>query len=104
MNRGLLRLIAAPALASALISASADAADINNGARIYQMHCANCHGATGISIIPATPNFARGEGLMQPDLALLATVRTGRNAMPGYLGILTDRQILDAVAYSRTLR
>ncbi len=82
----------------------ASAADINSGARIYQLHCASCHGPTGISIIPGTPNFARGEGLMQPDMTLLAAVRTGRNAMPGYLGILTDRQILDAVAYSRTLR
>ncbi len=84
--------------------AGVSAADINSGARIYQLNCASCHGPTGISTIPGTPNFARGEGLMKPDVALLATVRAGQNAMPGYLGILTDRQILDAVAYSRTLR
>ena len=83
---------------------AAYAADINSGNRIYQMHCASCHGPKGISIIPGAPNLARGEGLMQPDTMLLTTLRTGRGAMPGYLGILTDREILDVVAYSRTLR
>lgn len=92
------------ALVLLAVAAGAAAADINSGARIYQMHCASCHGPTGISIVPGTPNFARGEGLMKPDMTLLAAVRTGLNAMPGYIGILNDRQMLDAIAYSRTLR
>ena len=93
-------------LASVLLlaPAAAAAADINSGARICQMHCASCHGPTGISIVPGTPNFARGEGLMKPDMTLLAAVRTGLNTMPGYIGILNDRQMLDVIAYSRTLR
>jgi cytochrome c6 len=91
-------------LALSVVVQAADAADINSGARIYQTHCASCHGPTGISIVPGTPNFARGEALMKPDVVLLATVRMGLNAMPAYIGILSDRQILDSIAYSRTLR
>ena len=41
---------------------------------------------------------------MQPDMALLATLKAGKNAMPGYFGILSDNEILDVIAYSRTLR
>lgn len=99
-----LRLQATLALGLAAGAGNALAADINSGSQIYQMHCAGCHGPTGISIVPGTPNLARGEGMMKPDPVLLAVMRSGKNAMPGYLGILTDRQILDVVAYSRTLR
>jgi cytochrome c6 len=78
-------------------------ADIEKGRRIYNMHCAGCHGATGISMMPSTPNFARNEGLLQPDMMLLTTMRNGKNAMPGYVGILNDREMLDVIAYLRTL-
>jgi cytochrome c6 len=42
--------------------------------------------------------------MMQPDAGLLASIRSGRNAMPAYAGILTDRDILDVIAFMRTLR
>jgi len=80
------------------------AADTNKGAQLYGLHCLGCHGRTGMSVMPGAPNLARGEGLMQPDLALLASIKTGKNAMPGYMGILKDRDILDVIAYMRTLR
>jgi len=85
-------------------AAPASAADVIKGAQIYAKHCAACHGPSGVSVMPGAPHIARGERLMQPDMALLATLRTGKNAMPAYLGILTDREILDVIAYSRTLR
>jgi len=55
-------------------------------------------------VLPGAPHLARGERLMQADMTLLASLRAGKNAMPGYLGILADREILDVIAYSRTLR
>lgn len=82
----------------------ANAADMRNGGRLYAMHCAGCHGANGRSVMPEAPNFARGERLMQSDVALLASMRVGRGAMPGYAGILSDREILDVVSFLRTLR
>lgn len=80
------------------------AADVIKGAQIYAKHCAACHGPGGISVMPAAPHLARAERMMQSDLALLATLKSGKNAMPAYLGILSDREILDVIAFSRTLR
>ena len=84
--------------------APARAADTNKGAQSYALHCQSCHGRTGVSGMPGAPNLARGEGLMQPDMMLLASIKTGKNAMPGYMGILKDQDILDVIAYTRTLR
>ena len=84
--------------------APARAADINKGAQLYALHCQSCHGRTGVNVMPGAPNLARGGGLMQPDLMLLASIRTGKDAMPGYMGILKDQDILDVIAYTRTLR
>ena len=80
------------------------AADIGRGAQLYRLHCASCHGPTGVSAMPGTPNVARGTTLMQPDTLLLASIRSGRNAMPGYVGILKDQEILDVIAFMRTMR
>ena len=95
------RVAAAVVLAAA---SAAHGADVIKGAQIYRLHCAACHGQSGVTIMPAAPSFARGERLMQPDAALLASVRAGRAAMPGFFGILSDREILDVVAYLRTFR
>lgn len=83
---------------------AAHAADMRNGGRIYTLHCAGCHGVDGRSVMPEAPNFARGDRLMQSDIALLSAMRIGRGAMPGYIGILSDREILDVVSFLRTLR
>lgn len=94
------------ALLLALLSATAplNAADINNGRQIYNLHCSSCHGASGISVMPGAPHIARGAGMMQPDTAILASIRNGKNAMPAYVGVLKDQGILDVIAYMRTLR
>lgn len=80
------------------------AADLAKGNRVYQQHCANCHGPRGLSINPGVPNFARGEGLQRPDMMLMQVVKTGRKGQPPFLGIISDQDILDALAFSRTLR
>ncbi len=97
------RLLGAALVACAL-SAPAGAADVFKGRQVYSMHCASCHGPTGASVMPGAPNFARGERLMQPDARLLASIRGGRNAMPAFAGVLRDREILDVIAFLRTLR
>jgi len=80
------------------------AADVGKGAQIYAAQCLSCHGRDGVSVMPGAPNFARNEGLMQPDAALLASIKAGKNAMPAYVGILSDQEIFDVIAYMRTLR
>lgn len=79
------------------------AADTNKGAELYAMHCATCHGVSGISIMPGAPNFSQSEGLMSPDGALLISIKGGKVAMPAYRGVLSDQDILNVIAYLRTL-
>jgi cytochrome c6 len=96
-------VIAAVILLTLSLSGTVYAADTIKGGRLYASNCALCHGASGISVMPAAPNFARGEGMLRPDLSLLAAIRSGKNAMPAFQGMLTDRDIMDVIAYLRTL-
>lgn len=92
-------------LAGLLVLAAhcASANDIVRGGELYRRHCASCHGPQGVSVWPGAPSFARREGVLQADMTLLERIRAGRNAMPSYRGILSDREILSVVAYTRTL-
>ncbi|HEX4943955.1 MAG TPA: cytochrome c [Usitatibacteraceae bacterium] len=80
------------------------AADLVRGSQVYALHCAICHGPAGQGGIPGAPKFNRGERLLQSDMALLESVRRGRNIMPSFAGVLRDREILDVIAYLRTLQ
>lgn len=90
--------------AGLLLPLALHAANVAEGQRIYNQHCIGCHGMGGNSAIPNAPNFARGERLMQPDMALMATIKAGKMTMPSFNGILRDQQILDVIAYLRTLK
>jgi cytochrome c6 len=101
-----MKLVVALLLAASSLSAMnpALAADPMRGQQIYMMHCVSCHGPRGLSMSPNTPSFAKGEGQGQPDMVLLQTVKMGKKAQPPFFGILNDQQILDSLAYIRTLR
>jgi cytochrome c6 len=79
------------------------AADPGKGHELYTLHCANCHGAAGLSDMQGVPNFSQNESLMSPDGALLISIQNGKNIMPAYRGILSDQDILDVISYLRTL-
>jgi len=89
--------------ALSLVSGAAYASDPVKGGKTYSMRCAACHGATGTSMMPGTPSFARGDRMVQPDSVLLSSIRDGKNAMPAFRGMLTDNDILDVIAFLRTL-
>lgn len=95
---------AALAALACLTALAAGGADIARGAQTYAMHCAMCHGPAGQGIQPGAPKFNRGERMLQSDLALVNSIRAGRGAMPGFAGMLRDREILDVIAYIRTLQ
>jgi cytochrome c6 len=90
-------------LASALPAAAAHAGDPGRGQPVYAMHCVHCHGETGRPVWPGTPDFKRSTVLLQPDARLVAAIRRGRGPMPGYAGVIRDRDMPDLVAYLRTL-
>lgn len=79
-------------------------ADPVEGRKAYMTHCKNCHGTNGASQMPGIPDFSRGEALLQPDMVLVETIRRGSGMMPAYRGLLTDDELLDIVAFLRTLR
>ena len=79
------------------------AASTLKGKGVYDANCASCHGESGSSVMLDAPNFDQGESLYQSDLNLLDAIRNGKNAMPAYRGILSDSEILDVIAYLRTL-
>lgn len=97
------RILIFAALGLLLASNQAFAADINLGQKVYRQHCVMCHGNDGRGSMAGAPDFKRGEGLMQSDEALLKRIEIGRNACPAYRGILDEQEILDVIAYIRTL-
>ncbi len=87
-----------------MLPTTALAVDLVKGQSLYLIHCSGCHGGKGMSANPEVPNFARGERLFQPDSVLIDVVRSGSNAMPAFMGILQDGEILDVISYAKTLQ
>lgn len=85
-------------------SQSVFAVDLLRGQRVYNMHCAACHGMNGVPVIQQAPNFSARERLMQSDMVLVQSVKMGKTIMPPFMGILKDEEVLDALHYARTLR
>jgi cytochrome c6 len=90
-------------LAGLGFAASGFAASISNGGQLYAMHCVSCHGANGTPTMVGAPDFKRSQVLLRPDAQLVQSLKRGRGAMPAYLGIMNERELLDVVAYMRTL-
>jgi cytochrome c6 len=97
-----LRFAALAALAAA--APAAPAADIFKGRELYAKHCELCHGPDGRGTLAGAPDFTRSAGLLRPDLDLVQYLRSGRGAHLAYQGILRNEQLLDVVAYLRTLQ
>ena len=99
--------IVIPAMVIAILAAGFSsgvfAADTFKGQQLYAANCSGCHGMTGNSVFPGAPNLGRGQGVLKPDFTLLSYIRAGKNAMPAYQGILSDRDIMDVIAFVRTL-
>lgn len=90
-------------LVSMLLGASSVyAADTQNGAKLYAQYCVSCHASDGKGAIAGAPDLARGRVLSKPDGALLSSIKSGKGAMPGFLGILRERDLFDVIAYMRT--
>ena len=86
-----------------LYTSWAQAADTQNGAKLYAQYCVSCHGTNGKGNIPGVPDFSRNNALFRSDGALFNSIKMGKGAMPGFLGILRERDLFDVIAYMRTL-
>ena len=87
-----------------LVPSIARAADLAQGGKVFEIYCAQCPGSAGQGVMPGAPKFNRGERMLQPDIALMTTIKRGKNAMPAFQGVLRDREILDVIAFLRTLQ
>lgn len=107
MKHALHAALALAVLSLALLAAgSARAADPAKGRKLYAANCALCHGPEGRAVMPGAPSFGNGAApgaLMRPDMVLLGAIRAGKNAMPAFQGRLADRDIMDVIAFMRTL-
>ncbi len=81
-----------------------NAADANNGSKLYAKHCQNCHGSNGVGQIPGAPDFSRGESMLQPDTVIADSIKNGKGMMPSFRGQLKANELFDITAYLRTLR
>lgn len=95
---------------------------VAQGQGIYQQHCATCHGADGEGQpdwqqrlpngrMPAPPHDSSGHTWHHPDPQLFLMVKKGvaalappgyQSDMPGYGGILSDREIFAVLAYIKS--
>jgi mono/diheme cytochrome c family protein len=91
------------------------AQDIDDGQRLYEQHCATCHGPTGLgdgeagrALSPAPANIAVSVKMpMATDAYLFWTIAEGgvplETAMPPFAGALQEAEVWKLVSYLRTL-
>ena len=86
-----------------VISASARAGDMQKGREVYETHCVVCHGMGGYAVDMTIPSFANGDRMFLMDQEMLQSIRSGKNLMPAFRGLLSDQEIRDVITYLRTL-
>lgn len=96
-------LLYAALVACAGLPPASHGADVFKGETLYRTYCESCHGSAGRGVMPGTPNFASGQALMQSDLSLFRSITDGKQVMPGFQGVLSQYEILDVIAFLRTL-
>ena len=104
------RLLTMVAILTSLASLPAFGLDLARGQRLYNMHCASCHGLNGMPVMPNLPNFAMRQGLDNPDFELMQIVltginqRTGKSHLPPFIGMIKEPELADVIQYIRVIR
>ncbi|MBI4715008.1 MAG: cytochrome c [Nitrospirae bacterium] len=96
------------------ILSPAFAQDATHGKKVYDTNCAACHGAKGdgkgpaaATLNPKPTDFTSPEVMKDiPDPRMKKSIREGKpgTAMVAWGGILSDKDIEDVIAYTRTFR
>lgn len=101
MRKLLLAALTILAITTLLLSPSAWAEDLANGAKVFEANCAACH-MGGRNVVNASKTLRKDAlekyGMASVD-AIQNQVTNGKNAMPAFRGRLSDKQIGDVAAY-----
>ncbi|MCE7984982.1 MAG: cytochrome c [Caldilinea sp. CFX5] len=73
----------------------------DEGARLYFRNCAGCHGTEGEGAPNAYPALAGSRLVNGPYGPMLMPIMYGQGAMPGFTGLLTDRELALVSTYIR---
>jgi mono/diheme cytochrome c family protein len=82
---------------------------IARGQKLYDRHCASCHGVRGAGdgpagqTLPRKPANLQAKARQHTDGDLAWKIATGRDAMPGWSGMLSEQDIWHVVNYLRSL-
>lgn len=101
MKKLLSAILLAIVLAEVALTFPAHAADLANGAKIFNANCSACHiGGNNVIIANKTLKKEALEkyGMKSLD-AVKAQVSKGKNAMPAFSGRLSESQIEDVASY-----
>lgn len=93
------------------VSLGAEKGEAKRGKEPYQQFCAVCHGKTGLgngpmakATTPPAPKLTVREVRDMSEDRLLDAIANGVGAaMPAWRGLLNDQQLLDVMAYVRSL-
>lgn len=81
--------------------AIAEAANLSNGAKIFNANCSACH--VGGNNVIITSKTLKQEALQKYGMDSLAAIKTqvlkGKNAMPAFRSRLSEMQIEDVAAF-----
>ena len=82
--------------------------DATRGAAVFAANCAACHGVDGKGTVavPAAKSFAAAEVQAKTDTALGDVIKNGQGGgtMPAFGTLLSAQQVIDLVAFIRTVR
>jgi len=101
MQKIALALLLAVAIVTLAFPSAALAADIVNGAKIFNSNCAACH-MGGKNVVMATKTLQKDaleKYSMNSLEAIINQVTNGKNAMPAFKGKLNYQQIEDVASY-----
>ena len=93
--------LSATALAVALLTPLAAAAQPHPGEPVFLDNCAACHQPTGKGVPGAFPALDGDPFVTGPPEPVASTVLNGRGGMPAFKSELTDDQIAAVVSYIR---
>jgi mono/diheme cytochrome c family protein len=91
-------------LTTALVAGSSLAMAANEGAALYAKNCAMCHGADGSKTMMKNRPLGAADVQKQTDAQLSEMVEKGKGRMPAFGKKLNHAQIMDIVAFIRTLK